>query len=514
MVEGPGATRNAQKASKAIGFRVSKVSTLPDSSSTKKDDGKPTTSNVLTGKVLVDAFSVGKECFLLFDSTMDMYEKTIENIHLYVESSATTTSSTTISSNNNNYNGTSALRFHFGMNGSLHISYGDEDSDDHQHHYRNKYRSLSTKKPSIYIEFYQSISNRKLHLKCYQTTISTCTGRVAVSKRTRLQHLDCCARDERFSLNDVILALQSRSDAMICDAILDQSKFPGVGNIIKIEGLHHSRVNPKTHVDNLSYHQLSSIVQECRNYAMDWLKSGRAKTKRVYNQTVCGSCKTSSVRMVKLGQDLSRVTFWCDRCQPLNIDPNMRRQAAAIARTTPKRFHDELELHPSKENLDQDSSRFKIHKHENQRQTNQSHQGLLLSSAIGRETICCPQHGSRTTRVKRVRHSSNLSNRNRLFGTCVIKGCPYFTWADTNFPSCKNCKSRTILRVSKTERSGGRWFFSCAAVGCGGGGGTSSYCSSNGSGRHNQQVNTKKGHFSWAQPNQLAHIQSFLTPLL
>ena len=509
MVEGPGATRNAQKASKAIGFRVSKVSNLSDSSSSssKKDDDKPTTSNVLTGQVLVDVFSVGKECFLLFDSTMEMYEKAIENSHLCVQSSTTTTSS----SNNNNI-GTVALRFHFGMNGSLHIFYGDEDS---QHHYRNKYKSSSTMQPSIYIELYQSISNKKLHLKCYQTTISTCTGRVAVSKRRRLQHLDCCAPDERFSLDDVILALQSRSGAMICDAILDQSKFPGVGNIIKIEGLHHSRVNPKTHVNNLSYHQLSSIVQECRKYAMDWLKSGRAKTKRVYNQTVCGSCKTSSVRMVKLGQDLSRVTFWCDRCQPLTI-ANIRRQTTTTttATTTPKRCHDKLKSHSSKENLDQDRSRFKIHKHENQRQTNQNHQVQVLSTAIGRETICCPQHGSRMTRVKRVRHSSNLSNRNRLFGTCVIKGCPYFTWADTNFPSCRNCKSRTILRVSKTEKSGGRWFFSCAAVGCGGVGGTSRFSSSHAGGRHYQQVNTNNGHFSWAQPDQLAHIQSFLTPLL
>ena len=49
MVEGPGATRNAQKASKAVGFRVSNVSVLSEDG-----DGKQTISNAVSGQILVE----------------------------------------------------------------------------------------------------------------------------------------------------------------------------------------------------------------------------------------------------------------------------------------------------------------------------------------------------------------------------------------------------------------------------------------------------------------------------
>lgn len=497
MVEGPGARRNAQKASRAIGFLVSKVVSSSSSSvNDRNSSNHDGLSRMLVAKTLVDAFSVGKECFLLFDSghqagsrENDQYDATSANTSV-------------------------ALRFHFGMNGSLCVlNCSEDESKTSSQGYKRNHGSTNPLAPSLHIEFQRvksnidrlgyNLDNNFLHLKCFQTAVSSCGGGVALSKKEALQHLDCCAPDNLFSLDGVISSLQSRPGAMICDAVLDQSKFPGVGNIIKIEGLHRASVNPKTFVSDLSREKLSSIVLECRKYALSWLRSGRSPVKRVYNQTTCGSCRNGTVRMVKLGRDLSRVTFWCELCQPFTL---IHCDSGGNSLRT-KRYYDHLESTSSvKENQD-GCNAFKIPRLRDPNKQGLPHGGL---STTGRKSICCPQHGSRTIRVKRVRHSPNLSNRNRLFAACNVNGCQYFAWVDLNFPPCQTCKSRTILRVSKTEKSGGRWFFSCDAVGCGGGRG-SIHCHD---GRRDQTDCTKKGHFSWAEPNHLSHIQSFLSPLL
>jgi formamidopyrimidine-DNA glycosylase len=47
---------------------------------------------------------------------------------------------------------------------------------------------------------------------------------------------------------------------MIADVVLDQDKFPGVGNIIKIEGLHRAGVHPRRIVSTLSLDELCRLI--------------------------------------------------------------------------------------------------------------------------------------------------------------------------------------------------------------------------------------------------------------
>lgn len=356
------------------------------------------------GLSLVEAFSVGKEVFLIFSN-----EK--------------------------------ALRLHFGMNGSLALS--PDGKPIHR-----PYGKRQT--PSLQMKFKSPDGSQCFQMECHSTTMSEVSANVARSKLERLQHLDACALEATFDAEQVLVALRKRPHAMICDAVLDQNRFPGVGNIVKIEGLHHAEVNPKRLVKTLSEADLRSVIYHCRQYAMRWLKAGRAPNKRVYNETTCKTCNTfGSVRMVKLGNDLSRVTFWCDQCQPLRSTASSNQPPLSLQRTNNQLSNS------------------------NSRTTQPAH------------TLACPQHGARSFCIRRVRHKEH--NKNRLFGTCKTKGCPYFAWADTHFPSCNKCRKKTILRVSKKEHSGGRWFLSCSS------------CS---------------GTFAWATPQQLAPLGKFLTPLL
>ena len=113
--------------------------------------------------------------------------------------------------------------------------------------------------------------------------------------------------------------------------------------------------------------------------------------------------------------------------------------------------------------------------------------------------IACPQHGGCLLRRVRKSDSPNLS---RIFRICKVRQCQYFEWADGGFPSCR-CGRKAILRVSKTERSGGRWFLSCSRG------------DKRGSNHNNNPEKTAGcGFFEWAKPEVLAPLGSALTPLL
>jgi endonuclease-8 len=66
--------------------------------------------------------------------------------------------------------------------------------------------------------------------------------------------------------------LEGKGDKMICDVLLDQKIFSGVGNIIKNEVLYRSRVHPESLVRNIPITKLKLIVKECRAYSFDFLK--------------------------------------------------------------------------------------------------------------------------------------------------------------------------------------------------------------------------------------------------
>merc|ERR1712224_1187626 len=103
--------------------------------------------------------------------------------------------------------------------------------------------------------------------------------------------------------------------------------------------------------------------------------------------------------------------------------------------------------------------------------------------------ISCEKHGKSKMSLKRVRKQG--PNISRLFFTCSVPGCTFFKWADTQFPLC-NCAARqhSVLKVSKKETSGGRWFFACR-------GGQGKGCN----------------YFAWASPSQLQPLQGLLNPL-
>ncbi|KAL3764379.1 hypothetical protein ACHAW5_005120 [Stephanodiscus triporus] len=471
MVEGPGATRNGRKVQLAVGkFLVcpGSGSVSEEATGTDKTLEPPSPlprhiAGELASRALLEAFTVGKELFLIFASSPYTTEASGDD--------------------------EVALRLHFGMNGSM--STRKAKSSDLQKRPSGAAPWKQGKEPSIRLYFadcsqYESICSSDYAYVIVEAWETTFTSVCAIKSRNKL--IDLTSRDvcsTLFNAQDLFASIRQLGSGMIIsDALLNQDICPGVGNIIKIESLHRSKVDPRRIVNSLTDPELRRLVRHARTYSMDWLKIGRAGTKFVYNQTTCGSCRGLTVKMQKIGGAssnegssigpgkghafMSRVTFWCTICQPLNASGesigSLETQSATstnIGSTIGDR--------------------------------NVPHNATETPS---KAQVQCPQHGMKSLRLCRVRKEN--PNYLRIFLSCNSKGCQYFAWADTQFPHCRCGGTKAILRVAKTERSGGRWFLCCAY----------------GDKSRKGNLNNGCGHFEWATDDHLAPLRSLLTPLL
>lgn len=490
MVEGPGATRNGRKIMRAIKRRVVNAEFHSSNHTIDASD--------FSGRYLADAFVVGKELFLIFAPSIQIFRNSFDHGH----TRENTSRDDDVNDGEEGKNDI-ALRLHFGMNGCLYVggSSGRVNLPQWRQNEaptlrllfgspvetakKRKRSKISSDDPTI-IDLTENSNNNDVSMvfEARRTTITLVSANIARKKLSRLASCDVCS--SKFNANHVyerLLCLaNSNINLIISDAILDQGTFPGVGNIIKIEALHKAQVDPRRTVASLNNVHIRRVVAFCRQFSLAWLKDGHTPTKLVYNKTICGTCQNASVSMRKLGGGslsspipdngknyMSRVTFWCTHCQPVS------------------------EVRSAKE------SNLNPHKTPDIIRSDQQQM-----NAMG--NVYCPQHGPAYVVIRRVRKPES-TNFSRLFHTCKRKECQFFVWADVRFPLC-SCRKRAALKVSKTAHSGGRWFFSCAQ---GGGFG-------NGVNHGKDGNDSSRGRgcklFEWAEQTHLDRLGSSLTPLL
>jgi endonuclease-8 len=105
----------------------------------------------------------------------------------------------------------------------------------------------------------------------------------------------------------------------VCDALLSQKIFSGVGNIIKNETLWRIRIHPQSYVSALSLKQKKALVKEARNYSFDFYRWKKVYELRkhyvIYKKSICPRCNIKYTRKY-LGNP-KRLTFFCSNCQGL-----------------------------------------------------------------------------------------------------------------------------------------------------------------------------------------------------
>lgn len=113
--------------------------------------------------------------------------------------------------------------------------------------------------------------------------------------------------------------LLAKPEMLVCDALLDQSIFSGVGNIIKNEVLYRIYLHPESQVGALPKKALNALISEARNYSFDFYDWKREGTLRkhwlAHTKKICTRC---NLPFVKKHTGLNpRRSFFCTNCQVL-----------------------------------------------------------------------------------------------------------------------------------------------------------------------------------------------------
>ncbi len=113
--------------------------------------------------------------------------------------------------------------------------------------------------------------------------------------------------------------LKAMPEVLVCDALLDQTVFSGVGNIIKNEVLFRTGIHPGSRVGHLPPRKLTALIRQAREYSFDFLRWKRAfelkKHWKVHTKRVCPGCG-GPVTKRYMGTT-NRRTFFCSNCQTL-----------------------------------------------------------------------------------------------------------------------------------------------------------------------------------------------------
>ena len=116
-----------------------------------------------------------------------------------------------------------------------------------------------------------------------------------------------------------IKKLKDQKKLNVCDALLRQEIFSGVGNIIKNEVLFRTFIHPKSTIENLPAAKLKSLVKEASAYSWDfykWKKEFQLKKHwLIYKKSKCPRCNISA-KKAYLGKT-KRLTCYCNNCQKL-----------------------------------------------------------------------------------------------------------------------------------------------------------------------------------------------------
>lgn len=111
--------------------------------------------------------------------------------------------------------------------------------------------------------------------------------------------------------------LRELQAAFICDVLLDQEIFSGVGNIIKNEILFACRIHPRSLAGKIPAAKKRALVKKAASYSFDflgWKKEGTLKKHwQVYTKKTCPRCNIPLEKAYP--GKTKRRSFFCNNCQ-------------------------------------------------------------------------------------------------------------------------------------------------------------------------------------------------------
>ncbi|MET0244014.1 MAG: DNA-formamidopyrimidine glycosylase family protein [Flavitalea sp.] len=117
------------------------------------------------------------------------------------------------------------------------------------------------------------------------------------------------------------LKMEAKPERLLCDVLMDQAIFSGVGNIIKNETMYKAKLHPENKIGNIPSAKLTFVAKEVARYAKKfykWKKDGTLQDHCiVYKQEYCMVC--GSEVTVKDGGKSKRRNYYCEHDQVIYV---------------------------------------------------------------------------------------------------------------------------------------------------------------------------------------------------
>ncbi|WP_374949510.1 DNA-formamidopyrimidine glycosylase family protein [Mucilaginibacter sp.] len=113
-----------------------------------------------------------------------------------------------------------------------------------------------------------------------------------------------------------IKKMKAEPDLLICDALMDQHIFSGVGNIIKNEVLFRTKIHPESLVSAIPPKKIKELISEAIDYSYEFFEQRKTGTLskhwQAYNQKIC---PRNHIPFLKENTGKShRTSFYCEQC--------------------------------------------------------------------------------------------------------------------------------------------------------------------------------------------------------
>jgi endonuclease-8 len=145
----------------------------------------------------------------------------------------------------------------------------------------------------------------------------TCAVRLIDDNLDQLYDWEADVMSDKWNPAKARKKLKSIPATMVCDALLDQQVFSGVGNIIKNEVLYRIKLHPETLIGNVPPRKLTELINEARNYSFDFLEWKKdfvlKKHWQAHTKKTCARCSLPLLK--KYCGKTKRRTFYCENCQ-------------------------------------------------------------------------------------------------------------------------------------------------------------------------------------------------------
>jgi endonuclease-8 len=125
--------------------------------------------------------------------------------------------------------------------------------------------------------------------------------------------------NKKFSSGKALKKMVNHPKMVVADALLDQTIFAGVGNIIKNEVLFRVKLHPKSKIGNIPSAKLRALIKEAVRYSFQFLEWRMAGTlKKHWLAHTRSKCPRDGNKLKKeyVGKTARR-TFYCTKCQIL-----------------------------------------------------------------------------------------------------------------------------------------------------------------------------------------------------